>query len=518
MPDLKGGEYVYQENEPTIEQRFGDEIMAEYKGGHKPFTSYTLPKWVAHPALPNRRMYLDKYDYHGMGLDGTRNFENWNVAHVAAYHDDLKLLSLATEEQIREPNKWGMTPTHMCGMGHHTYGPSLNVLYMLVQLGAADPEAKNYVDQTPWHVCQRMHREANVKKFEKTLLKGAKPDNFDQILEGQLRLRGKFAKAGKAVSGASSGGTLPVCLVFPGQGSQYVGMMKDLQDLPPVKDMLKTSKTILGYDILDIMLYGPEDKLGQTKYCQPAMYIAGLAAIEKLKMDEPDKVERCAATSGLSLGEYTALTVAGVMDFETGLTLVKERGEAMEYETTKPDAKKQAMLSVAGLDKEIVKKLCVESCGAGEVCQIANYLFPNGFSCAGDEAAVDKLEKKVTEAGALQAKKLKTSGAFHTPVMAPARDKLLKALEKAKPSMKPPKCKVYMNVTSNAIGPDVSVDEIVGMLADQLTNSVMWDSCMENAIADGIKEFYECGPSKQLKAMMKRINKDMVGNMTNVLA
>merc|ERR1712039_1109799 len=97
-------------------------------------------------------------------------------------------------EQIREPNKWGMTPTHMCAMGHHTYGPSLNVLYMLVQLGAADSEALNYVDQTPWHVCQRMHRDKDLKKFEKTLLKGAKPDNFDQIMEGQLRLRGKFAK------------------------------------------------------------------------------------------------------------------------------------------------------------------------------------------------------------------------------------------------------------------------------------------------------------------------------------
>mmetsp|Transcript_86571 Transcript_86571/g.149822 ORF Transcript_86571/g.149822 Transcript_86571/m.149822 type:complete len:517 (-) Transcript_86571:72-1622(-) len=516
MPQLVGGEYKYAETEVKVNERYGDENLAEGRPGHKPITSYQLPKFASHPAIPVRRMYLDKNDYHGLASEGTRNWDNWNVAHVAAYHDDLKMLSLATPEECREPNKWGMTPTHMCGMGHHTYGPSLNVLYQLIQMGAADPDAMNWVEQTPWHVAQRMHREKDLKKFEKVLLKGGKPDNFDQFKEGQLRLRGKFAK--KQGPPAAIVGTLPVALVFPGQGSQYVGMMKDLQHLDPVKEMLKKANTILGYDIMDIMLYGPETKLSATKYCQPAMYIAGLAAIEKLKMDDPTKVSNCEATAGLSLGEYTALTVAGVFDFETGLKLVKTRGEAMEHETTKPDAKAQSMMSVAGLDKGTVENLCAESCAPGEVCKIANFLFPKGFSCAGDTAAVEKLEKKVLDAGALQAKMLKTSGAFHTPIMSPAREKLMAALELAKPSMKPPKCKVYMNVTSKAIDSSTKPSEICSMLGDQLTNSVMWDSCMTNAINDGITEFFECGPSKQLKAMMKRIDAKMVNNMTNVLA
>merc|ERR1719343_255179 len=136
--------------------------------------------------------------------------------------------------------------------------------------------------------------------------------------------------------------------------------MKGLKDLEPVQRMLKTAKEILGYDILDLMLNGPEDKLAQTKFCQPALYIAGLAAVEQLKLDDPSSVTRCQAVAGLSLGEYTALTVAGVFDFETGLRIVKARGEAMEKEVTKPGAPPQAMLSVAGLAQDKVEQLCKE--------------------------------------------------------------------------------------------------------------------------------------------------------------
>jgi [acyl-carrier-protein] S-malonyltransferase len=383
-----------------------------------------------------------------------------------------------------------------------------------MQLGAVDMDAENWEGKTPWMVCQRMHKAANLKKFENVLYKGQKPANYDSKKEGQLKLRGKFARA--VGGGAALTGSLPIMLVFPGQGSQYVGMMKELVDIPEVVDMLATAKTILGYDILDLMLNGPEEKLGQTKYTQPALYISALAAVEKLKQDKPEAVERCQALAGLSLGEYTALAVAGVFSFADGLALVKVRGEAMEHETTKPDAKPQAMLSVAGLERSKLIDLCKGIAVGGKVCQIANYLFPNGFSCAGDTSAIEQLEEQALKAGALQAKRLKTSGAFHTPIMAPAREKLLEALNKVKPSMNPPRCQVYMNVTSQPIDSSTSVDEIVSMLGDQLTNAVQWDQCMQNAIKDGVAEFYECGPQKQLKAMMKRINQSFVNKMTNV--
>merc|ERR1711933_77237 len=148
--------------------------------------------------------------------------------------------------------------------------------------------------------------------------------------------------------------------------------MKDFQHIPEVRDMLAKAQKILGYNILDVMLNGPEDKLLQTRHCQPAMYIAGLAAVEKLRLDEPEKVERCQAVAGLSLGEYTALTVAGVFDFETGLRIVKLRAEVMQAAADESD---QAMLSVAGLERDTLDRLCAESSSApGEVCAVANDL------------------------------------------------------------------------------------------------------------------------------------------------
>lgn len=510
MPDLKGGEWKWAKDELKPHEK-RHEVKAENRPGHRPVSSYTLPHWVYHPDLPNRRVFVDNRDYYGMAADGLRNADNWNVAHVAAFHDDMKLLSLATPEQCREPNRWGDTPAHMCGMGQHPYGPSLHVLYELVQMGVVNIDELNHQDHTPWHVCQRMQKPKHVKNFEKVLLKGWKPDNHEEVKASQLMLRGKFR-------GTPLNAPLPVCLLFPGQGSQYVGMMKDLMDMEPVQKMLQTAKGILGYDILEICLQGPEEKLQQTKYCQPAMYIAGLAAAEALKDQSPDDFARCTAVAGLSLGEYTALTCAGAMSFEDGLRLVKLRGEAMEYEVEKPGASKQAMLSVAGLEQSVVESLCAESRGEGQICQIANFLFPKGFSCAGHLEAVEKLEVKVNEAGALQAKLLKTGGAFHTPLMAPAAAKLRQALQETLPRMKSPRCSVYMNVTAAPIGPSTKPEQIIDMLTEQLTNPVKWDESMLAAISDGCTQFYELGPNKQLKAMMKRINQKMAEKTVNFLA
>eukprot|EP00913_Durusdinium_trenchii_P022417 g21056.t1 len=204
---------------------------------------------------------------------------------------------------------------------------------------------------------------------------------------------------------------LPVGLLFPGQGSQYVKMMAGVKDIPAVKercglsmfgdhdvslykmssdsvqDMLEKANNMLDFNLLDLCLKGPEPELERTKACQPAMYVAGLAAVEKLRAEKPEKVERCQAVAGLSLGEYTALTVAGVFDFETGLKVVKLRGEAMQEAA---EASQQAMLS------DTLTRLCAEACeGPNDVCQVANFLFPNGFSCAGTLAAIQRLEPKV---------------------------------------------------------------------------------------------------------------------------
>jgi len=298
---------------------------------------------------------------------------------------------------------------------------------------------------------------------------------------------------------------LPVGLLFPGQGSQYVKMLKEVKDLPAVKEMIEVANEILGYDLLQLCLKGPESKLEQTKFTQPAMFVGGLAAVEKLKKDKPERVERCQAVAGLSLGEYTALCVAGVFDFKTGLKIVKLRGEAMQEAA---EASEQSMLSVAGLDEATVTKLCQEAKESeDDVCQIANFLFPKGYSCAGSAAAIQKLSKAAQKTeGCLQARVLKTSGGFHTSLMRPAREALTTYLNEVVKEMKPPRCNVYMNLTGKPITPATKPEEIVPMLADQLMNCVQWEPAVREMIKDGVSEFYECGPMKQLKAMMKRID------------
>jgi len=315
------------------------------------------------------------------------------------------------------------------------------------------------------------------------------------------------AKATAAPKSSPSGqDTLPIALCFPGQGSQYVKMLSGVKDLPEVKDMLEKAKPILGYDLLELCLQGPEDKLAETRYCQPAMFVAGLAGVAKLRIEREEAVSKARCCAGLSLGEYTALCFAGVLSFEDGLRLVKLRGEAMQEAAS---VGKQAMLSVIGLERDLVDKLCEESAkaeGASGVCKVANYLFPKGFSCAGTQEAIKTLEAKATKANAMSVKPLKTSGGFHTSLMQPAAEKLAQALEETLPKMSPPRCAVYSNVTAVPLEPGTDPKVIVELLKQQLTSSVLWSPSVERMIHDGVDEFYECGPMKQITAMMKRID------------
>jgi len=362
----------------------------------------------------------------------------------------------------------------------------------------------------PW---QRMAQVAGSREAITTAKKEetqvvAKPDTQQvQAEEAPLAIEEKPAEVVPAVAAEPA---LPVGLMFPGQGSQYVKMLSGVKEMPAVKTMLEKAQGILGYDLLELCLKGPESKLEQTQFCQPAMFVGGLCAVEKLRAEKPDVVDRCQAVAGLSLGEYTALCVAGVFDFETGLKLVKLRGEVMQEAASVSD---QSMLSVAGVDQDKLEELCKKACGPGDVCQVANFLFPNGFSCAGNKGAVEKLmvSVKATE-GCLQAKLLKTSGGFHTALMKSAKEKLLVALKDIEKQMKPPRCDVYMNVTAQRITPATKPAEIIELLGEQLTSCVLWEPTMRAMIKDGVTEFYECGPMKQLKAMMKRIDADVFKN------
>lgn len=308
---------------------------------------------------------------------------------------------------------------------------------------------------------------------------------------------------------------LPVAIMFNGQGAQSVVMLTKVKDMPAVKDMLEKAEKILGYNVMELCENGPEEKLSQTMYCQPVMFIAGLAGLERLRAEQPEKVKKCSAMGGLSLGEYTSLCAAGTLSFEDGLNLVKLRGEAMEAAAT---ASKQLMLSVQGLEKAKLEELCKASAAAepNGVCTIANSLMPNGYVMGGTMQCINTLKAKCEEAGAAKAMVIKTAGAFHTALMQPAQDKLSAALEQTLPKMKPNKVAVYMNVTSKPMPPGSDPKDIVANLKKQLTSPVLWMDSMNAMISDGVEEFYECGPQKQLKAMMKRINLEVWKETYNI--
>eukprot|EP00441_Pelagodinium_beii_P045717 CAMPEP_0197624252 /NCGR_PEP_ID=MMETSP1338-20131121/3965_1 /TAXON_ID=43686 ORGANISM="Pelagodinium beii, Strain RCC1491" /NCGR_SAMPLE_ID=MMETSP1338 /ASSEMBLY_ACC=CAM_ASM_000754 /LENGTH=543 /DNA_ID=CAMNT_0043194361 /DNA_START=62 /DNA_END=1693 /DNA_ORIENTATION=+ len=345
-----------------------------------------------------------------------------------------------------------------------------------------------------------------------------KDDDDEEEIAPQLNLPRAPAAVSAPISKAPSGPpTIPVGLLFPGQGSQCVKMLSQVKDIPAVKEMISKASGILGYDILELCMNGPEEKLEATTYCQPAMFLAGLAAVERLRSEREEAVTQFQVCAGLSLGEYTALCAAGVFTFEDGLKLVQLRGKAMQDAAA---IGKQAMLSVAGFEKEKLAGLCKDAAkkeGGKAVCQIANELFPKGFSCAGTEKAIGHLKELAEAGGALQAKVLKTSGGFHTSLMEPAKAQLGKALDEVLPRMQSPKHTIYMNATAAPLQPGTDPKVVVDLLKKQLTSPVLWEPSVQAMIKAGVTEFYECGPNKQIKAMMKRINPKVWDKTTNVL-
>lgn len=314
------------------------------------------------------------------------------------------------------------------------------------------------------------------------------------------------------IVGPYSMAPLPTCIVFAGQGSQTVGMLNSVKHMSVVKSMIAKATEICGYDVLELCLEGPAEKLEQTNYCQPALFVAGMAGLEKLRQEDPAVVHRASAMAGFSLGEYTALCAAGVMTFEDGLRLVKLRGEAMQEAT---EVCKQKMLSVVGLDHRKLERL-IRDVSQGDILQVSIYLFAGGATVGGTEEAIERLKDAAQESGAQQVRVLLANGAFHTPHMEPAQQKLNKALDEILPKMKPPLYTVWMNADGRPMRPGTDPKDIVERLKKQLTSPVYWLQTITEIINEDITNFYECGPQKQLRAMMKRINPETWQSMKNV--
>ena len=282
--------------------------------------------------------------------------------------------------------------------------------------------------------------------------------------------------------------------VFPGQGAQFVGMGKDLYESNArAKALFDEANEILGYGITDIMFVGTEEDLKQTKVTQPAVFLHSV--ITALCMDnfQPDMV------AGHSLGEFSALTAAGALTFKDGLRLVYARAMAMQKAC---EATPSTMAAIINLPDETIERICAEVSQEGGVVVPANYNSPGQVVISGSVEAVKEACVRMKAAGAKRALPLAVGGAFHSPLMEPARVELAKAIEAAPVSA--PICPVYQNVDAL---PHTDPLEIKENLLKQLTSPVRWTQSVKNMIADGMTEFVECGPGEVLTGLIGRIMK-----------
>lgn len=281
--------------------------------------------------------------------------------------------------------------------------------------------------------------------------------------------------------------------VFPGQGSQFPGMAKDLYESDPVaREMLEKANEILGFRITDIMFDGTAEDLKQTRVTQPAIFLHSVVLAKCLPDFKPDMV------AGHSLGEFSALVAAGAMDFEEGLRLVSIRAQAMQKACeTNPGA----MAAVLALPSETIEKICSECDG---IVVAANYNCEGQVVISGEKDAVEAACLRLKEAGAKRALPLPVGGAFHSPLMEPAREELAEGIEKA--IFRTPSCPVYQNVTAL---PTTDPDEIRKNLLAQLTAPVRWTQSVVNMIGDGAGHFVELGPGKVLQGLVAKIGSNL---------
>ncbi len=280
-------------------------------------------------------------------------------------------------------------------------------------------------------------------------------------------------------------------LVFPGQGSQYVGMGIDLyQSRKDIKDLMDSANQILGFDILSVMFTGTDEDLKKTEVTQPAIFIYSVAALKAaLNGIAPQMV------AGHSLGEFSALVANGVLSFEDGLKLVSTRAKAMQEAC---DANPSSMAAILGLADDVVERICEETPG---IVVPANYNCPGQLVISGETAAVELACINMKDAGAKRALMLPVNGAFHSPLMQPAQEKLAEAIHNTK--FYKPTMQIYQNITTISVE---DPEEIKLNLIAQLTGPVRWTQSVQNMIKKGATSFVEVGPGKTLQGLIKKIN------------
>jgi [acyl-carrier-protein] S-malonyltransferase len=268
--------------------------------------------------------------------------------------------------------------------------------------------------------------------------------------------------------------------------------------VPAVRQLYTRAGELLGYDLAKLCFEGPADELDSTVCSQPALFVTSLAALEAVRAQSPDAVEACEAAAGLSLGEYTANVFAGVMEFEDGLMLVQKRGAAMQEAS---DATPSGMVSILGLERSQVEALCQQA-RQDETLEIANLLCPGNIAISGTNAACERAAEMASSMGAMKAVPLAVAGAFHTQIMRPADQRLAEFL--ADVPMRRPRIPVISNVDAR---PHTDPEEIRGLLMKQILQPVLWEDSMRYLLGQGYDRFFEVGPGRVLKSLLKRIDR-----------
>jgi [acyl-carrier-protein] S-malonyltransferase len=279
--------------------------------------------------------------------------------------------------------------------------------------------------------------------------------------------------------------------IFPGQGAQFSGMGKELYGQPVAKDLFEKANEIIGFRISDIMFSGSEEELKRTNVTQPAIFLHSVILAQTLGSEfKPDMV------AGHSLGEFSALVATKALSFEDGLKLVIARANAMQKAC---DLQPSTMAAILGLADDVVERICAE---VDEVVVAANYNCPGQLVISGSIEGIDLACLKLTEAGAKRALKLNVGGAFHSPLMEPAKVELQAAIQNT--MIQPPICPIYQNVEPTSITDPVKIKE---NLIKQLTGAVRWTQTVENMLANGATEFIEVGPGNVLQGLVKKVSR-----------
>ena len=300
---------------------------------------------------------------------------------------------------------------------------------------------------------------------------------------------------------------MKTAFLFPGHGAQHIGMGKDVaENFKEADEIFEQANDILGYDIARLCFEGPEEELNNTVNSQPAIFTVSAAMLKVFQTTGPGTEIQPVITAGLSLGEYTALYAAGTISFEDGLKLVQKRGQAMQAAA---DASEGSMVSVLGLDEGKVTDIC-ENAAEGQLLRCANFNCPGQIVISGEKKACARAAVLAEEYGAIKAIPLKVAGAFHTDMMAPAAEALKKALCSCDVT-DPDKIKTIANIKADYYN---SATDIAEGLEKQLVQPILWQKCMEKLIADGVEEFYEIGPGRVLKGLMRKI--DRKKKVTNI--